>query len=298
MKITGELLKAERIKQDLKIADIAFALKISSKVVQSLEEGESESLPAKTFVRGFVKSYAEYLRLDSAIVLKQFQEEMGSTSPVPKSPPPMPAATPLQNTKKEKEPPRAVDQKMNSGLTQKHIFIFISVSVFVTFLATINHFINKYSKERVEISVQPKTNLVRKATISSADQQLANITSMRQTVPANTNVSAVIENNNSLSDAADKSAETEKLTPQYSPAGRSSGKPVEILIEAKKNVSIEYAKGNSIVFEKILIKENSYQIIRSTTGLHLRMEDGSNLIFTVNGIIKPVYKSKPLQLTF
>lgn len=88
MKITGELLKTERIRQNLTVQDIAQALKLSSKIINALESGETEVLPAKTFIRGFVKSYAQYLKLDTTQVMNQFQEEMGSTHPLPKTPPP------------------------------------------------------------------------------------------------------------------------------------------------------------------------------------------------------------------
>lgn len=291
MKITGELLRAARIKQDFKIADIAFALKLSAKVIQAIESGDDESLPAKTFVRGFVKSYAEYLKLDSVVVLKQFQEEMGSTSPVPKSPPPMSVMSdPKLKPKKENEPVAVLNEKINTGLTKKHIFIFASVSLFVVFLAMINHFINKYSKERIE-------NIVTAANskIQSVQQQPVPPADMSQTVP---NSQSSAPGNVISADATTAPIQNQEPVTAYAANAISSGKPVEIIIEAKKDLTIQYAKGNSVVFEKVFIKENSYQVIRSTAGLHLRTEDGSNLILTVNGVIKPVDKSKPLQLAF
>jgi cytoskeleton protein RodZ len=46
-----------------------------------MEEGAVEKLPPKTFLRGFVASYANYLQLDTEGILKIFFEEMGSTRP-------------------------------------------------------------------------------------------------------------------------------------------------------------------------------------------------------------------------
>ncbi len=298
MKITGELLRAERLKQDLKINDVAFALKLSSKVIQSIEDGDSESLPAKTFVRGFVKGYAEFLKLDSAIVLRQFQEEMGSTSPVPKSPPPMAASSMSQPAeKKYQEHPKILNQKIGLGLTQRHVFIFISVSLFVAALATINHFINKYSKERVDYAETTTVSTTVNSSTLSADLQMANSIKSSETKP----MAPAINSESSAASipptvAEEKTAPTQDAA--YPTIGISNGKPVEVLIEAKKDIVIHYAKGNSAIFEKILIKENTFQIIRSNLGLHLRADDGSNLILTVNGFIRPTTKSKPLQLTF
>src|SRR6478672_5779106 len=94
MKITGELLKSERIKLKLSQQDIAFALKLSPRIINAIEEGDVESLPAKTFVRGFVKSYADMLKLDSNLVLNQYYEEMGTSQPSTKV-----ISTPSDNAK-------------------------------------------------------------------------------------------------------------------------------------------------------------------------------------------------------
>jgi cytoskeleton protein RodZ len=298
VKITGELLKAERLKQDLKISDVAFALKLGNKIIQALEEGDPESLPAKTFVRGFVKSYAEFLKLDSQLVLKQFQEEMGSTNPVPKLPPPMPVRSPTQIVEKQKpkaeKTAKSVNDKIGTGLNQKHMFTFFAVSLLVAIIGFVNHFINKYSKERLEINLVVAKPVVSAVTASS-DQQSANLLIMSQTVPLSSDATTAIEKADP--NAVAEAPVTEK-TNQFPALEKSKEKPVEILIEAKKNVTIQYAKGNSKTFEKISIKENSYQIIRSQTGLHLRTEDATHIVLTVNGITQAPVKSKQLQLSF
>ncbi|HWU44480.1 MAG TPA: helix-turn-helix transcriptional regulator, partial [Bdellovibrio sp.] len=83
MKKTGEILKKAREEKGLSLNEVGLNLKISSKVLKAIEEGDEKNLPAKTFLRGFVKSYATFLRLDSAKVLESFYEEYGSTRPQP-----------------------------------------------------------------------------------------------------------------------------------------------------------------------------------------------------------------------
>lgn len=302
MKMTGELLKAERIKQDLKISDVAFALKLSNKVIQSLEEGDQESLPAKTFVRGFVKSYAEFLKLDSTIVLKQFQEEMGSTRPLPKTPPPIPISENNKTvTKKIKPEPQPLDENAHIGLTRRHLMIFVTVTFFIGLLTLINHFVNKYSKERVDSAqaIEKLKAMPVSAIATSADIQLGIVsTTMGQTVPSSTDSNSATEpQNNIVTDSPTVNAEPQKKD-DYPGLEKSNGKAVEVLIEAKKDLVIQYAKGNSNVFEKISVKENSYQIIRSMSGLHLRTADGPLMVLTVNGILQPPIKSKQYQQTF
>lgn len=79
MKRTGEILRKAREEKKLSLHEIGLSLKISSKVLKSIEEGDEKSLPAKTFLRGFVQSYANFLHLNSDEVLAVFYEEMGST---------------------------------------------------------------------------------------------------------------------------------------------------------------------------------------------------------------------------
>lgn len=76
----GQILKAEREKRGLSIQEVALALKIGSRVITAIEEGDSKNLPAKTFLRGFVKSYSQYLKLDVAKMMARFQVEYGTTT--------------------------------------------------------------------------------------------------------------------------------------------------------------------------------------------------------------------------
>ncbi len=81
MKRTGEILKTEREARGLSLHEIGLSLKINSKILKAIEDGDSTRLPAKTFLRGFVQSYAGYLKLNVDDVLKVFADEMGTTRP-------------------------------------------------------------------------------------------------------------------------------------------------------------------------------------------------------------------------
>jgi cytoskeleton protein RodZ len=72
MKKTGEILRKAREEKGLSLNEIGLSLKISSKVLKAIEEGNERQLPAKTFLRGFVQSYANYLHLDTDKILEIF----------------------------------------------------------------------------------------------------------------------------------------------------------------------------------------------------------------------------------
>jgi len=75
VKNVGQLLKEARIQKNLSIQDIAFALKISARTLAAIEESDEKELPARAFVRGFAKSYAKYLKLESEDFNTAFQSE-------------------------------------------------------------------------------------------------------------------------------------------------------------------------------------------------------------------------------
>lgn len=80
MKEIGQLLKEKREQLNISLEEISMATKISIKHLQALEEGNESKLPAKTFIRGFVQSYAKYLGIDVNEVMSRFHNEMGPTN--------------------------------------------------------------------------------------------------------------------------------------------------------------------------------------------------------------------------
>jgi cytoskeleton protein RodZ len=81
MKKTGQILKEAREAKSISLQEISIHLKINTKTLKALETGDKAQLPAKTFLRGFVQSYAQFLKLDLNQIMEVFQEEMGSTHP-------------------------------------------------------------------------------------------------------------------------------------------------------------------------------------------------------------------------
>ncbi len=79
MKITGQILKSNRERKQITLSEVSLSTKITIKTLVSIEDGDPANLPPKTFLRGFVRSYAIYLGLDGDEILRTFHEEMGST---------------------------------------------------------------------------------------------------------------------------------------------------------------------------------------------------------------------------
>ena len=66
MKKIGESLRQERIRQGLSIGDVNRKIKLSREILEAMEEGRMEELPQPVYVRGFIRSYAAMLNMETS----------------------------------------------------------------------------------------------------------------------------------------------------------------------------------------------------------------------------------------
>ena len=91
----GETLREARLRQRIDIADVEDATKIRAKYLRALENDEFDRLPGATFVRTFIRTYAEYLGLDSQLLVEEFRvRHEGSDEPDVQQFAPQPSARP------------------------------------------------------------------------------------------------------------------------------------------------------------------------------------------------------------
>ena len=68
----GTSLREARLRQGLDLVDAEAATKIRPKYLQALEEERFELLPSPTYVKGFLRSYADYLGLDGQLYVDEY----------------------------------------------------------------------------------------------------------------------------------------------------------------------------------------------------------------------------------
>jgi cytoskeleton protein RodZ len=69
----GETLREARMRQHLDIADVERQTKIRAKYLRALENEEFSMLPGPTFVKTFLRTYAEVLGLDPHALVEQYR---------------------------------------------------------------------------------------------------------------------------------------------------------------------------------------------------------------------------------
>jgi len=80
----GEKLRATREAKKLTIRDVARDTNMSAIYIEALENEEFEKFPGETYVTGFLRSYAEYLKMDADEIIQSYKGyKIGeSTTPI------------------------------------------------------------------------------------------------------------------------------------------------------------------------------------------------------------------------
>jgi cytoskeleton protein RodZ len=68
----GNSLREARVRQGLDHSQVELATKIRAKYIRALEEEQFEFLPVGTYIKGFLRSYAEFLGLDGQLYVDEY----------------------------------------------------------------------------------------------------------------------------------------------------------------------------------------------------------------------------------
>ena len=68
----GNSLREARLRRQIDFPQAEAAIKIRGKYLRALEDEQFEVLPAETYVKGFLRTYAEYLGLDGQLYVDEY----------------------------------------------------------------------------------------------------------------------------------------------------------------------------------------------------------------------------------
>jgi hypothetical protein len=74
----GNSLREARLRQGLEISRVESETKIRGKYLRALEDEQFEALPADTYVKGFLRTYADYLGLDGQLYLDEYNSRFAA----------------------------------------------------------------------------------------------------------------------------------------------------------------------------------------------------------------------------
>src|SRR6266576_2358617 len=82
----GNSLREARVRRGTDFAQAELATKIRGKYLRALEEESFEVLPAQTYVKGFLRTYADYLGLDGQLYVDEYNSRYGVGEDEPREP--------------------------------------------------------------------------------------------------------------------------------------------------------------------------------------------------------------------
>jgi hypothetical protein len=74
MPAIGETLRETRVRRRIDMTEVEAATKIRAKYLRALENEEWDLLPGPTFVKTFLRTYAEYLDLDPRLLVEEYRQ--------------------------------------------------------------------------------------------------------------------------------------------------------------------------------------------------------------------------------
>ena len=74
----GNSLREARVRRGVDFAQAELTTKIRGKYLRALEDEQFEMLPAQTYVKGFLRTYAEYLGLDGQLYVDEYNSRFVS----------------------------------------------------------------------------------------------------------------------------------------------------------------------------------------------------------------------------
>ena len=77
----GTVLRGAREARGESVGEVAFALKLSPRQIDAMENDDFAALPGMAFVRGFMRNYARYLGIDAAPLLEAVQRLVDVDTP-------------------------------------------------------------------------------------------------------------------------------------------------------------------------------------------------------------------------
>jgi cytoskeleton protein RodZ len=76
----GQTLRETRMRNRIDITEVEAGTKIRAKYLRALENEEWDLLPGPTFVKTFLRSYADYLGLDSRLLVEEYKQRFEGLS--------------------------------------------------------------------------------------------------------------------------------------------------------------------------------------------------------------------------
>tara|TARA_Y100001936_G_scaffold139018_1_gene135806 strand:- start:575 stop:1477 length:903 start_codon:yes stop_codon:yes gene_type:complete len=284
-------LKEERMNQNLELDKISEKTKISIKHLKLIESGDFKTIPT-TYLRLFIKTYAQYLKLDYKKILNNYELESNKKS--------------KNIFKKQKDNKKVKKQKIdikkslsNFNLSESYYLEpkkIIQIAILFSFLLSTYLFISYLSKKQADIIVEDmasnNTSLTNDEIDEVAKEDRESLLNSGDFLNRNLKKSKTFKLNKEIGSNYTFQISTKEKTKIYISFNDVEGNRIEKCnIIADKGELIKYTFSNNIYFDLLSAKHVQVSINNNSINKYLGKED-----YSIRGSFEP--SNKQLYLEF
>ncbi len=240
----GLQLKRERESKDISLKDASAKTRIQEKFLEALENDDILSLPNPVYTKGFLKKYAEFLGLDPAPLLEDF-DRAGLAK-----------VTQVINLR-TKEPPTVMPEKYIKKIIIGIIAVFVFVGIMFFIVSSVHKLIIRIKK--APVAFQYKKNKAAPKNIKK--EQPRKIVVKQKAVPPAPKTSQPI------------------IALSAQPAQNTG---LDLIVTAKRSCRLSIKADNELLFEDFISAGKS-QRLQAKQEFELSVSDGSAVDLDLNG---------------
>lgn len=286
----GERLSKKRAALGFDIKEVERATRIRIKHLELIEAGKWEELPPDVYVRGFLKNYATFLRLDPNKVIKIYLKEKGLKESVKKI-----TAAPIQSNKSKRIKSPKVIITPKRLIISSAVFAALAVVFYIGWQISILAAPPKLTlvSPSDEVRVEEDSVVVEGKTDAGADVFINNVPigvdpdgKFKEKVSLQDGVNLIkISSKNKLNKTSHLSrtvlAELKTLT-QTAPV---KSQTLEMKLDIGPNSASLYIEvdGKAISDKNALMLPGSSQLIRANEKIVITASDGGSVRVNLNG---------------
>ena len=283
-------LKEERMNQNLELDKISEKTKISIKHLKLIESGDFKTIPT-TYLRLFIKTYAQYLKLDYKNILNNYELESNKKS--------------KNIFKKQKDNKKVKKQKIdtkkslsNFNLSESYYLEpkkIIQIAILFSFLLSTYLFISYLSKKQADIIVEDmasnNTSLTNDEIDEVAKEDRESLLNSGDFLNRNLKKSKTFKLNKEIGSNYTFQISTKEKTKIYISFNDDDGNRIEKCnIIADKGELIKYTFSNNIYFDLLSAKHVQVSINNNSINKYLGKED-----YSIRGSFEPLNKQLYLE---
>ena len=284
-------LKEERMNQNLELDKISEKTKISIKHLKLIESGDFKTIPT-TYLRLFIKTYAQYLKLDYKKILNNYELESNKKSKN--------IFKKQKDNKKVKKQKIDIKKSLSSFNLSESYYLepkkIIQIAILFSFLLSTYLFISYLSKKQADIIVEDmasnNTSLTNDEIDEVAKEDRESLLNSGDFLNRNLKKSKTFKLNKEIGSNYTFQISTKEKTKIYISFNDVEGNRIEKCnIIADKGELIKYTFSNNIYFDLLSAKHVQVSINNNSINKYLGKED-----YSIRGSFEP--SNKQLYLEF